>query len=100
MKGMALHDRIKEKDAWDIYYCLKNYPGGIEKLIEDFRPHLSNALVSEGLQKIAEKFASVDHFGPVAVADFQELEDAEERAFIQRDAYERSSAILSALGIA
>ena len=51
-------------------------------------------------EKIAKKFASVDHFGPVAVADFQEVTDEEERAFIQRDAYERTAAILSALGIA
>ena len=99
MKGMALHDRIKEKDAWDIYYCMKNYPGGIDTLIEDFHPHLSNALVSEGLHKIAKKFASVGHFGPVAVADFLEITDYEERAFIQRDAYERTMAVLSALRI-
>jgi hypothetical protein len=33
MKGMALHDRLKEKDAWDIYYCTKNYTGGIDKLV-------------------------------------------------------------------
>jgi hypothetical protein len=25
MKGMALADRMKEKDAWDIYYCLVHY---------------------------------------------------------------------------
>ena len=29
MKGMALADRMKEKDAWDIYYCLTHHPGGI-----------------------------------------------------------------------
>jgi hypothetical protein len=27
MKGMALRDRLKEKDAYDIYYCLRHYPG-------------------------------------------------------------------------
>ena len=30
MKGMALEDRLKEKDAWDIYYCVLNYPGGLD----------------------------------------------------------------------
>jgi hypothetical protein len=99
MKGMALHDRMKEKDAWDIYYCLKNYPGGMEKLVDEFRPHRSNALVKEGLRKIAAKFASMGHFGPVAVAAFQEVTDEEEKAFVQRDAYERTTAFLSALGI-
>jgi len=38
MKGMALDDRLKEKDAWDIYYCLLAYPGGIDALVEEFRP--------------------------------------------------------------
>jgi len=33
MKGMALDDRLKEKDAWDIYYCIQNYPGGLDHLI-------------------------------------------------------------------
>jgi hypothetical protein len=27
MKGMALATRLKEKDAWDIYYCVRWYPG-------------------------------------------------------------------------
>jgi hypothetical protein len=32
MKGMALDELLKEKDAWDIYYCTLAYPGGIEAL--------------------------------------------------------------------
>jgi hypothetical protein len=30
MKGMALEDRRKAKDAYDIYFVLHNYPGGLE----------------------------------------------------------------------
>ena len=30
MKGYALHGRHKQKDSYDIYYCVRNYPGGIE----------------------------------------------------------------------
>jgi hypothetical protein len=29
MKGMALDERLKEKDDWGIYFCLLHYPGGI-----------------------------------------------------------------------
>jgi hypothetical protein len=32
MKGMALHDRLKEKDAWDIYFTLIHYPGDLDAL--------------------------------------------------------------------
>lgn len=79
MKGMALADRIKEKDAWDIYYSVRNYPGGLDALVQEFRPHVTHGLVQEGLQKIAEKFASPTHVGPKWVADFEEISDDEER---------------------
>ncbi|MCX6345184.1 MAG: nucleotidyl transferase AbiEii/AbiGii toxin family protein [Armatimonadetes bacterium] len=88
MKGMALYDRLKEKDAYDIYFCLKNYPGGREALVEEFRPHASHGLVKEALGKIAEKFASLEHVGPIQVADFMLLDNAEERERVQRDAFE------------
>jgi hypothetical protein len=88
MKGMALYDRLKEKDAYDVYFCLKNYPGGREALVEEFRSHVSHSLVKEALGKIAEKFASLEHVGPVQVADFMLLDDAEEREQVQRDAFE------------
>ncbi|HJX16471.1 MAG TPA: hypothetical protein VJ386_12105 [Candidatus Deferrimicrobiaceae bacterium] len=94
MKGMALADRLKEKDPWDIYYCVRNYPGGLDALAEEVRPHARRGLVREGLGKIANAFASVDHIGPVSVADFEEVSDLEERAFLCRDAYEWINAML------
>ncbi len=94
MKGMALADRLKEKDAYDIYYCVRHYPGGIDALVEAFHPHATHGLVQEGLRKIAEKFASPEHSGPKHVADFLEIDDAEERELLQRDAYERLHALL------
>jgi len=99
MKGMAIEDRLKEKDFWDIYYCIKNYPGGVDALAQEFEPHMRHALVKEGLGKIAKKFASEKHVGPKSVADFEELEDAEEREILERDAYERANYFLEKLGI-
>lgn len=97
MKGMALADRIKEKDAWDIYYCIQNYPGGLDAIVQEFLPHLDHGLVREGLQKIAEKFTSLSHVGPKWVADFEEVTDPDERQRIQRDAYEKVSYLLGRL---
>lgn len=99
MKGMALAERMKEKDAWDIYYCLKNYPGGLDALVEAVKPFMSHGLVKEGLEKIAEKFSSEKHVGPKFVADFEEISDTEERALIQRDAFERVAYLLKKLSI-
>jgi hypothetical protein len=98
MKGIALNDRLKEKDAWDIYYCLQNYPGGLENLIPEFRPILNHGLVQEGLKKIASHFQSEKHVGPKFVADFEELTDPEERAIRERDAFERVRYFLEKLG--
>jgi len=99
MKGVAMETRMKEKDAYDIYYCLLNYPGGIDALAEEFRPHLHHGLVKEGLQKIAGKFSSEKEFGPKSVADFEEIDDPDEQERIQRDAYERVNALISKLAI-
>jgi hypothetical protein len=79
MKGMAMETRIKEKDAYDIYYSIFNYPGGIDALAEEFRPHLHHGLVREGLQKIAGKFSSETAYGPESVADFEAIDNPEER---------------------
>jgi hypothetical protein len=99
MKAMALAGRLMEKDAWDIYYCIRYYPGGINKLVKEFQPHLENGLVQEALVIIAEKFASHEHVGPKHVADFDDIRDSEERAQVQRDAFERVNALLSGLEI-
>jgi len=99
MKGIALDERIKEKDAWDIYYCLKNYPGGLDGLIDEFKLYIGRSVVKEGLMKIANHFSSVEHIGPKFVADFYEIADPEERERIQRDAFERVNYFLRGLGM-
>ncbi|OQA15798.1 MAG: hypothetical protein BWY64_02757 [bacterium ADurb.Bin363] len=38
MKGMAIWERMKEKDAYDIYFTILNYPGGIDTITEIFKP--------------------------------------------------------------
>ena len=99
MKGMALDERLKEKDAWDIYYCLITYPGGIDALAEEFKPHISNSVVREGLTKIAKHFSSVTSLGPKFVADFEGLDNPDVRELVIRDAFERVDAFLKILAI-
>lgn len=89
MKGMALHDRLKEKDAYDIFYCVENFPGGVIKLAKEFLSFKANTLVNEGLAKIKEFFLSVEHVGPKWVSDFMEITDNEDREIIIRCAYEK-----------
>ncbi len=98
MKAMAIAGRLNENDPWDIYFCLRSYPGGTAALAERFKPRLKSRSVREGLQIIADKFASVDHYGPAAVATFEAISDPEERAIRRRDAFERVRDLLERLG--
>ena len=99
MKGMALWERMKEKDAYDIYYCCRNYPGGLAALVEVIKPLAKNRLAREGLGKIKTKFAVVDGIGPTWVVDFLEITDREEKARVQREAFELVNALTEKLGI-
>ena len=99
MKGITLWERMKEKDAYDIYYCCRNYPGGITALVEAIRPLARNRIAREGLGKIKTKFAAVDGIGPGWVADFLEITDEEERERVQREAFELVNTLMEELGI-
>lgn len=99
MKGMALDGRLKEKDAWDIYYCLREFPGGMDTLAARLAAMKEHGLVREALLSIRKHFASPEHRGPRHVADFEGIEDPEERDAIQRDAYERVNYVLGRLGM-
>jgi hypothetical protein len=99
-KGIALKNRLKEKDAWDIYYCVRYYPGGVDALVKAFGHLLGHGLVQEALRCIAEKFSSPSAVGPTQVADFEEIDDLAERELVQRDVYERVHYLLERLGIA
>jgi hypothetical protein len=98
-KGMALWSRIKEKDAYDIYYCCRNYPGGIPALVRDIKPLMDNKLAREGFGKIKARFTTTNSIGPVGVADFLGEEDREERLRIQREAFELANKLMAELGI-
>ena len=89
MKAMAMRDRLKQKDPYDIYYCLKYFPGGIEDIAESFSLLRRNKLVGEALGILAEKFDSPEHVGPVHITEFLQITDTYEAELILRDSYER-----------
>lgn len=98
-KGMALYTRKKEKDAYDVYFCIKNFQGGYKALAEEIKPLLQNKLVQEGLGKIKAKFETVNSIGPNFVADFLEITEPEAREITKRDAFEQVKAFLDELNI-
>lgn len=102
MKGHAIQGRYKQKDAYDIYYCIRNYPGGPEALADACRPLLDHASGAVGYGFIAGKFDTSDGFGPTCVRRFVEDTDVlGERTpeQWQQDAFGQVDAWLRALGI-
>ncbi|WP_028216484.1 nucleotidyl transferase AbiEii/AbiGii toxin family protein [Paraburkholderia oxyphila] len=102
MKGHAIQGRYKQKDAYDIYYCIRNYPGGPQALAEACRPLLEVASGAAGYGYIASKFDAVEGFGPTCVRHF--VEDTQvlgERSpeQWQLDAFGQVDAWLRALGL-
>ena len=89
MKAMAMRDRLKQKDPYDIYYCLKYFPGGIEEIAESFELLMGNKLVGEALGILAKKFNSPEHVGPIHITEFLQINDTDEADLTKRDAYER-----------
>lgn len=93
MKTAAM-GRGKAKDAYDIYFLIKHYRGGVKELAREFQADVDNKLVLEMKEKLAGKFASPDHAGSRDVADFLGLMDEEEIEMTKRDAYEQIQALL------
>ena len=96
MKSSALDSRVKEKDAYDIWFTLANYPGGVAAVAGEFVPFAAHGLVLEAVAILESKFASPEHFGPASVALFLE-DEGEEAERIKRDAYERVQALIAEL---
>ncbi len=96
MKSAAL-GRGKAKDAYDIYITITNYPGGVQKLAEEFLPYKDKELVQQMRQKLSEKFASPEHAGPIDIVNFLEIRDMEDRESTAQDSYQRINYLVEAL---
>ncbi len=95
MKGHALNGRDKQNDACDVYYCVRNYPGGIAALADACRLTLGHTSGDGGYRHIAEKFNALDAYGPTCVRRFvQGTAILGERSADQwrQDAFEQVSA--------
>ena len=102
MKGYAINNRLKRKDAYDIYYSVRNFPGGIDALVEATRTILDVESARRGYDLIAGKFRSIEDFGPTSVREFVEgthlLGDRTVNQW-QQDAFGQVDAWLRGLGV-
>lgn len=99
MKSITMTERKREKDAYDIYFCLRHYPGGPKALAATFADLRGLPNVEEALAAMRLKFADANQIGPVWAAQVAE-EHGENAESVRRDAFERAAALLDALGAA
>ncbi len=96
MKAHAMNERKKEKDAYDIWFCLRNYEGGPEALASSLQPLLGHPIVDEAISILREKFESIDRVGPQWSAQVAH-DNGDDFERVARDAFERMRVFLAAL---
>lgn len=87
LKGLALGNRYKEKDAYDIYALCRHYRAEVAETADILKPHIGLDGLKEGMNCIRDKFTSVEDAGPIWVAKFFDAASAEDAARIAQDAF-------------
>ena len=98
MKAHAMNIRKKAKDAYDIWFCLANYPGNVERIANAFKPHVGKDSVKTALALLSENFKSIDDRGPRDVVREEGSSDPDYRMFLQQDSFQRVQALLNSIG--
>lgn len=96
-KGIALGERYKEKDAYDLYAITRYYGEGVEEIIKKLEPHVGEAGLKKGLTNIQEKFRDRDAEGPSWVVNFISPTSEEEAQRLRTDAFFTMAALAKLL---
>lgn len=70
LKSLAFDLRGTNKDAYDLYYVLRNYPGGTEEIAQRFNNFKKGGVVASSLDILKRDFRNEDMIGPQSVANF------------------------------
>lgn len=72
LKALAFSDRGEPKDAFDLVYVLRRWPGGIADIAKRLGPHFDTDrdTLAEALGKLASDFDSPESHGPLRAAEF------------------------------
>jgi hypothetical protein len=71
LKALAFGLRGENKDAYDLYYVLRNYGASIENVVECLRPLLDDENARKAIEILRRDFLSDNSVGPRRVAEFQ-----------------------------
>jgi hypothetical protein len=70
LKALAFGTRGENKDAYDLYYVIRNYGSSVDDLLEHLNPILHEQETQEALQILRRDFSEPDRVGPRRVAEF------------------------------
>lgn len=70
LKAMAFRIRGENKDAYDLFYLLRNYGQGVSDVAAQLRPLLSDASAIKALAYLRADFLDAETIGPRRVAEF------------------------------
>jgi hypothetical protein len=96
LKALAIGERDKASDSYAIDYLLAHVPGGPGAIAEEIRRLPNVEPVTRGLAVLADKFSTVDSYGPSSVAAYRRLAPGSAEAEqAQAVAYARVQRLLS-----
>ncbi len=96
-KGIALGDRYKHKDAYDIVSVLDHYGNGVSEVATAFKPFVDETQIQESLKRMGNMVSSEKSEGPFLYADFLEPVDKEEREVFEQRGFMLVSEFLAML---
>lgn len=73
LKAFAFADRGEPKDAFDLVYVIRRWPGGAVGIVERMEHHAERhrGVVTRALELLVRDFGSPDFIGPLRVAEFE-----------------------------
>lgn len=96
LKAFAVYQRHKNKDAYDLVFCIENVEGGLDRVVKAFqaaRKGKHAKVIDEALEILKKRFADdaktegYQKDGPISVAAFEiegEGEDVREARVLRR----------------
>ncbi len=70
LKALAFRERGENKDAYDLFYHIRNYGGGVGDIVEALQPLLHEKETKKAIKILREDFIDSDSVGAVRVARF------------------------------
>ena len=70
LKALAFHIRGENKDAYDLFYLLRNYERGVSDVVAELRPLLADASAVKAMEYLRGDFQDSDSTGPRRAAEF------------------------------